>query len=348
MKNTQIPPALIAILILATFMSATAQARVRVVATTTTYGNIARELGGAKVSVFSIASADQDVHFVRPKPSFAPKLADADLLLTTGMDLELWLPSLIDKAGNAGIREGQVGYVAVADGIEKLEIPETADRSSGGVHVYGNPHILTGPLNLRKVAENITVGLIKVDPDNEAYYKARLNKLRARLDEALFGEDLIKLVGASTLRRLAQSGKLIPFLRSKKIRGEPMISLLGGWMKRALPLYGRKIVTYHKNWIYFARTFGLRVVGEVEPKPAIPPSPRHVKKIIDLMRSLDVRVVLAANYFDESKINRICSAVDARAVIVPLYVGGAAGTEDCFKLVDLWLDGLLDAYGTTP
>ena len=330
--------------LLATATSSPAQARIKVIATTTTYANLAEEIGGDKVSVFSIASADQDVHFVRPKPSFAPKLADADLLLTTGMDLELWLPSLIDKAGNAKVREGQVGYVAVADGIAKLEIPETADRSSGGVHIYGNPHLVTGPLNIRKMAQNVAIGLVKVDPDNKAYYEARLSDFRKRLDEALFGEDLIKMVGSSTLLRLAESGNLIPFLRSKKIRGKPMISLLRGWMKKALPLHGKKIVTYHKNWIYFVRTFGLQIVGEVEPKPAIPPSPKHVEKIINLMRSLDVRVVLAANYFDESKINRICSAVDARSVIVPLYVGGAAGTEDYFKLVDLWLDGLLDAY----
>ncbi|MFH1530172.1 MAG: metal ABC transporter substrate-binding protein [Pseudomonadota bacterium] len=124
-----------------------------------------------------------------------------------------------------------------------------------------------------------------------------------------------------------------------------MIELLGGWMKKALPLRGRKIVTYHKNWVYFAKTFGLEIVGEIEPKPAIPPSPKHVEEVINLMRSLDVRVVLAASYFDESKINRICAAVDARSVIAPLYVGGAPGTGDYFLLVESWLDALLDAYG---
>ncbi|MFH1530171.1 MAG: metal ABC transporter substrate-binding protein [Pseudomonadota bacterium] len=195
-----------------------ALARIKVVATTTTYASLAEEIGGDKVEVFSIASADQDVHFVRPKPSFAPKLAQADLLLTTGMDLELWLPSLIDKAGNAKVREGQVGYVAVADGIEKLEIPATADRSNGGVHVYGNPHLVTGPLNVRKMVENITVGLVKVDPENRAYYEGRLKAFRARFDEALFGAALVRMIGSSTLLRLAESGNLISFLEGRKIR----------------------------------------------------------------------------------------------------------------------------------
>ncbi len=337
--------ALVPALLLLFLVSPSALARVKVVATTTTYASLAEEIGGDKVEVFSIAAADQDVHFVRPKPSFAPKLAQAGLLITTGMDLELWLPSLIDKAGNAKVREGQVGYVAVADGIEKLEIPATADRSSGGVHIYGNPHLVTDPLNVRKMAENITIGLVKVDPESRTYYEGRLKAFRARLDEALFGAALVKAMGASTLLRLAESGNLVSFLEGRKIKGRPMSELLGGWMKKALPLRGCKIVTYHKNWVYFARTFGLEIVGEVEPKPAIPPSPKHVEEVINLMRSLDVRVVLAASYFDESKINRICTAVDARAVIAPLYVGGTPGTGDYFLLVDHWLDGLLDAYG---
>lgn len=322
-----------------------AAAQIKVVATTTTYGSLAREIGGDRVTVFAIADADQDVHFVRPKPSFAPKLGDADLLLTTGMDLELWLPSLIDKAGNERISEGQDGYVAVADGIHKLEIPESPDRSNGGVHLYGNPHLTTSPLNLRKIAENIAIGLVKVDPGHRDYYEKRLDSFRQRLDEALFGKELVALVGASTLLRLAESGRLVPFLEKRQYKGQPMLEQLGGWMKKALPLRGRKLVTYHKNWIYFEKLFGFEVVGEVEPKPAIPPSPKHVEQLINLMRTLEVRVVLAANYFDESKVNRICTGVDARAVIVPLYVGGAANTDDIFQLTDLWLDRLLEAYG---
>ena len=322
-----------------------ASAKINVVATTSTYASIARDIGGDRVDVFAIASPDQDVHFVRPKPSFIPLLSDADVLLTTGMDLELWLPALIDKAGNAKIREGQVGYVAVADGVEKLEVPANADRSSGGVHIYGNPHIITSPLNIRKVAENIAIGLCKVDPGNQSYYEGRLSDFRRRLDNALFGEQLVKLIGSPTLLRLAQNGTLHTFLVGRNYKGKPMLSLLGGWMKKASPLYGKQVVTYHKNWVYFTKLFGLEIVGEIEPKPAIPPSPKHVEEVINLMSKLSVRVVLAADYFDESKVNRICLAVNAAAVIVPLYVKGRPELDDYFKLVDYWLDRLLTAYG---
>ena len=324
-----------------------ALAQIKVVATTTTYGWVAKTIGGDHVTVFSIAEGDEDVHFVRPKPSFAEKLAQADLLITTGMDLELWLPGLMDKASNPRIREGQIGYVSASDGIKKLEVPATADRSQGGVHIYGNPHIQVSPINIKQVAYNIAIGLSKVDPDHRSEYESRLKTFQDTIDRRLFGDTLVDLVGGPTLCRLAESGRLISFLEGRKIKGTPGIDLLGGWMKQALPLRDRELVTYHRNWVYFTSLFGIQVVGEVEPKPAIPPSPKDVEKLINLMKRLHVPVILAANYFDETKIHRVADAVGATTVIVPLDVGGAPGTEDYFKLVDTWIGGLLDAYGAS-
>ena len=42
-------------------------------------------------------------------------------------------------------------------------------------------------------------------------------------------------------------------------------------------------MTYHKNWVYFAQLFGLEEAGTVEPKPGIPPSPKHVRALIELI-----------------------------------------------------------------
>jgi zinc/manganese transport system substrate-binding protein len=319
--------------------------KVNVVATSTDYASIALAIGGDLIVVSAIAKGDEDVHFVRPKPSFARMVGEADLLLTTGMDLELWLPGLIDKASNRQVQEGQEGFVSVSAGITKLEIPASADRSQGGVHLFGNPHIQTSPINMKVVARNIAIGLIKVDPDHKAEYEAGLARFQSTLDERLFGKELVKMVGSSTLIRLAESGKLISFLKKRRYKGKPMVDYLGGWLKKALPLRGQQLVTYHKNWVYFSRLFGLEVVGEVEPKPSIPPSPKDVERLINLMLSLKVRVVLAANYFDEAKITRITDVVDATPVIVPLSVAGAPGATDYFALVDLWLDSLLTAYG---
>ena len=114
-------------------------------------------------------------------------------------------------------------------------------------------------------------------------------------------------------------------------------------MGKMLPLRGTPIVTYHKNWIYFVKLFGLEEVGTVEPKPGIPPSPKHVTNLINLMKERNISFILAANYFDKQKIRTVATRTNAEAVIVPLYVGGADGTEDYFKLVDFWIDSFIEA-----
>ena len=123
-----------------------------------------------------------------------------------------------------------------------------------------------------------------------------------------------------------------------------MIDYLGGWMKAVLPFRGKKIVAYHKNWVYFQSLFGLDIIGYVEPKPGIPPSPKHVEELVQEMRKNNVKVLFAANYFDENKVRTICDKVDAEPVIVPMFVEGAPGTENVFKLIDLWINKLNEAF----
>ncbi len=317
-----------------------------VVTTLSTYADIAKKIGKDKVEVHYIVQGDQDAHFVRPKPSYAVLLSKADVFVSTGLDLELWVPSLVDMSKNEKIRSGQVGFVAAADGIDLLEKPSVLSRSEGGLHIYGNPHITSSPLNLKIVAENIAIGLEKNDPLNTDFYEANLNKFKDEIDKRTFGEKLVKLMGGGLLTKLANSGHLFDFLNSKKYKGKKLVDYLGGWLKKALPFRNKKIVTYHKNWVYFSRLFGVEVVGNVEPKPGIPPSPKHVEELVKMMRKNNVKVVLSANYFSENKVREICSKVGAIPVIVPMYVGGAKGADDVFKLIDLWINQLNKAFAT--
>jgi len=315
----------------------------QVVTTLPDYGVFARAIGGDRVSVQTIVQGDQDAHFIRPKPSFVDMVRRADVLITTGLDLEMWLPTVIDKSGNTRIRSGKPGYVGVAQGITLLNKPRNLSRSEGGVHIYGNPHITCSPINMQTVARNITTGLVRNDPEGKDYYQDNLKKLLSQLNERLFGKDLVKLLGGQTLCRLAEKGALMPFLKSHKFKGKPLIEFLGGWTKKMLPLRGARIVTYHENWVYFVRLFGLEAAGTVEPKPGISPSPRHVAGIIELMRKQNIRIILAANYFDRQKIKTVASKVDAAPVIVSIYVKGAPKTDDYFMLVDSWIEALLSA-----
>ena len=320
-----------------------AKPHLNVVTTLPDYASFAKLIGGGRVSTKSIVRGDQDAHFIRPKPSFATALRNADVLVATGLDLELWVQTVVDNSGNRKIRSGQAGYVSASAEMKLLERPKTLSRAEGGVHIYGNPHVTCSPIQMKVAARNIAKGLVKNDPEGKEIYLQNLKKLHRQIDERLFGPKLVDMLGSDILCNLAEQDKLIPFLQEQKYEGRPLIEYLDGWMKTMLPLRGTPLVTYHKNWIYFVRLFGLEEAGTVEPKPGIPPSPKHVTNLINLMRERNIGIILAANYFDEQKIRTVAARTNAEAVIVPLYVGGAAGVGDYFKLVDHWIEGLLKA-----
>jgi ABC-type Zn uptake system ZnuABC Zn-binding protein ZnuA len=324
-----------------------AAGKLAVVATLPDYAWVAEQIGGDHVDVHSIARGNQDAHFVRPRPSYTVLLRDADLFISTGLDLELWVPTLLDAAGNPRILEGASGYVAAWPGVTLLDVPATLSRSEGDVHVYGNPHIHTDPLNVVAVARNVLAGLRKIDPAHGDVYEANEKALENRLYRRLFGDEPVDLLGGDTLARLARAGKLHSFLEGKEYprgTGHTLAERLGGWLKQAEPLRGRKIIGYHKNWIYFTTRFGLDIIGYVEPKPGIPPTPRHVEKIIDLIHNEEIRVILTANYFDPAKPEVIAERTGARVVIVPMGSGGESGVDDYEALIDTWIARLVRAF----
>jgi len=317
--------------------------RLHIVATLPDYAMLTKAIGGERITVDSIVHSVQDPHHIRPKPSFVSMIKDADVLISTGLDLEMWLPTVINKSGNKQVRSGEVGYVAVAQGIELVEVPKVISQIEGDVHIFGNPHLNTSPINTKKIARNIAFGLIKNDPEGKDIYEENLKKLHDEMDIRMFGEELVKLLGGHTLCRMAQQDKLIEFLQQNKFQGKPLIDKLGGWMGKMLPLRGRPIIVYHKNWSYFLNLFGLVEAGSIETKPGIPPSLKHVTKLVNMMRERDIRIILAANYFDEQKVRTVADRTGAKAIIVPLFVGGAPGIDDYFELVDYWTDGLVRA-----
>jgi ABC-type Zn uptake system ZnuABC Zn-binding protein ZnuA len=304
-------------------------------------------IGGERVVVDSIVHSVQDPHHIRPKPSFVQMVMKADVLIATGLDLELWLPTVVNRSGNKNVRSGEMGYVAVSQGIGLVEKPKVISQIEGDVHVFGNPHITTSPINTKQVAWNIATGLIKNDPEGKAYYEANLKKLQDELDKRLFGEELVKILGGDTLCRLAVQGKLIDFLKENKLQGKPLVDKLDGWMGKMLPLRGTPIVVYHKNWSYFLKLFGLEEAATIESKPGIPPSARSVTRLVQMMHDEQIRIILAANYFDEHKVKTVADRTGAQAVVVPLFVGGAPGIDTYFTLFDYWVNNLVEAAQKT-
>lgn len=345
MKSTCFQTVTICILCWLISVSAYAdEQKLRVVTTNSAYRSIAEAIGGDKVEVFHIVQGNQDPHIVRPKPSLAVRLKQADVYVTTGMDLEMWSPALVDMSGNPNIRSGQKGYVSASAGLRLIEKPTTRSRTEGDVHIYGNPHIHTSPLNGKVIAENICVGLKKNAPQYAQSFQQNLERFKAEIDQRTFGAELVALLGGNVLTDLAQSGRLIPFLRKKTYRGLPLASRLGGWLKQALPLRGRKIVAYHKTIGYFSQLFGLEVVDHLEPKPGIPPSPGHLAAVMDRMRKQNIRVMWAENYFDIGMVKKAASKVNAIPVIVALAPGGQRGMKSFFDQFDIWIRELNRAF----
>ena len=317
---------------------------VRVVTTLPIYAELVREVGGAEVEVSSIANPNEDAHFVRPKPSFALQLRRADAFVTTGLDLELWVPTLLDRAGNTAVLEGGRGYITAYTGIRLLDIPVAADRATGDVHIYGNPHLTTDPLRTLQIARNITVGLKRVAPDRADHFDRGLADLAGRIHRRLFGDRLIELLGAGTLEQLALGGNLFDFLEGNEFEGAALIDQLGGWLAAARPFRDRQMICYHKNWAYLEERFRVRCADYVESKPGIPPTPGHVAELIRRMRSENLNVLLAATYFDAGRVETVAGRGGATLVHVPLAPGAARGVDDYFSLVDTWVERLARAF----
>ncbi|MCB1050830.1 MAG: zinc ABC transporter substrate-binding protein [Acidobacteria bacterium] len=161
-------------------------AKVNVVTTTSDLQAITAEIGGDLVSITAIAAGNQDPHFVDAKPSYLVKLQRADLFVQVGMELEIgWVPNLLLNARNPKIQVGAPGYVDASFNVQRLQVPNEADRSAGDIHPYGNPHYWLDPHNGAIIADNICAGLVRVDPSHSADFQNRLADFKSRLNAAI-------------------------------------------------------------------------------------------------------------------------------------------------------------------
>ncbi len=318
----------------------------KIVTSLPTYASITREIVGDRGTVTSIAQGDEDPHFVQPKPSFVAALRDADLFVTTGLDLELWVPALLDRAGNRKVIEGAPGYVPAYSGMTLLEVPSSVDRSAGDIHADGNPHIYTDPLNGIIIARNILAGLQRVSPDNAAYFTPREQDFEKRVLEATMGAELVQILTPATAFNLLKTDKLYDFLAQQKYQGRPLFDRLGGWLKQSQVFRGKEIACYHKEWAYFSNRFKVQCVTYIEAKPGIPPTPGHVQEVIALMRERKIPALFAANYFDRKQIATVAERTGAKPVIVPENTDGAPGVTTYFDLVSTWVTSLASAFNT--
>jgi zinc/manganese transport system substrate-binding protein len=316
-----------------------------VVATLPTLRAFVEEVGGERVSVIALARGDQDPHFVRPTPVLMQRTREAALFVENGFSLERWADEVANGSGNSRIFRGTPGRVVAGEGITALEIPSVLSRELGDIHPLGNPHVWLDPLMAKAEAANIARALTRLDPEGAAYYTERQEDFARRIDVALFGDELLDMVGTQALTRLVWNGGLYDFLANNEFRSEPLINRLGGWLEQAEALRGAKAYEFHKVWVYFARVFGMELVGTIEEQPGIPPGPRHVREVTERIRSESIPLILVDNFYDPSLPNNIAleAGGQVRVVVLPNQVNGEPGIDNYFELMDYVISSLTEA-----
>jgi zinc/manganese transport system substrate-binding protein len=310
------------------------QKKVKVMCTLPTLKSLAEEVGGDRVEVIALAKGDQDPHTVTPTPILMRRTREAELFIENGFSLEPWADEVANGSGNSRIFRGASGRIIAGTGISTLEIPSVLTRELGDIHPQGNPHIWLDPLLAKVEAASIAEALKRIDPSGADYYASRLDSFNKRIDFALFGPDLIKILGIQKLTRLAWSGDLHNFLDSNKLDGKPLSSFKGGWLKQAEALRGIKAVEFHKVWVYFARVFGIQLTGTVEERPGIPPGPQHVRQVTELIRSQKIPLIMVDNFYDPALPNSISRQTGAAVVLLPNQVEGEPAIKSYFDLID--------------
>ncbi|HEV2987125.1 MAG TPA: metal ABC transporter substrate-binding protein [Candidatus Angelobacter sp.] len=285
--------------------SAVAAKKVKVVTTLTDLASLTQEVGGDKVDVEALARGYQDPHFVEPKPSFLLKLRNADLLVLVGLDLEIgWLPPLITQSGNGKIQPAGPGYLDASQFAEILEIPQ------GKVtRAEGDVHPLGNPHYW-------------LDPNNGRRIARGIATKLGELDPA--DSAYFQQRYQDFEKRLAEAEKR--------------------WEAEMAPYHGRKIVTYHRSWPNFAKHFDLDVIGYIEPRPGIPPTPSHTLELVNLMKRETVKIELIEPYFDLKTPNSIASMTNGKVVVMMPSVGGKPEITDYFKLFDYDINVLKQTF----
>jgi len=279
--------------LLASMQPAVGLAKVFVVASTLDMADFARQVGGERVEVYPISTGKFDLHFFEPLPSQAMKLGRADMLVTGGLDIDVWIQGLIDASRNPRIQFKAPGYVDPAVGVRPLDVPAgRIDGSMGDVHPYGNPHFWFTPENVEIAVRNIAAGLIRVDPEGSATYEQNRDRYLAEV-KATFE---------------ALQAKMRPFR-------------------------GTAVLQYHASWDYFCMAMGLEIVGSLEPKPGIPPTPGHLRQVVEQAKARKAKLILVEPYYPKRPVRFVEERAGVEALRLPLYLGGKKG-------IDTYLDNL--------
>jgi ABC-type Zn uptake system ZnuABC Zn-binding protein ZnuA len=277
----------------------------RVVATLTIFGDLARSVGGPHVEVKTVVPPKQNPHFIEPKPSDVLRVKRADLFIHAGLDLELWRGPLLDAAGNRDIMPGGRGELDLSQGIALLEVPShMPSRAEGDIHIHGNPHYYLDPRNALEMTERIRAKLTELDPAHADTFSRNAGALQQRLKERI-----------------------------------------AAWQEQFRPYERKEIVGYHNEWVYFLDFIGLTASQFLEPKPGIPPTPQQVQFIERYIRDHRIPAIVKAAHEPQQAAVAISKRTGVPVVMLCHNVGELEACGDAVALYDYNVATLAAALG---
>lgn len=280
-------------------MAAPAQAAIKVVATLPELACITKAVGGDKVDVYSVARIGRDYHTIEPRPSDVSRTAGAKLLVRTGMQFEMWMDSLANATGQRSLMAGGSAVVNCSVGVKRDDVP--------AVQITG------------------ASGDIHVDGNPHFYYDPIYGKFIAR--NILKGLIRVDAANADTYR-----ANYVKFNAEIDRR-------MPGWKRELAPYAGQDVITYHENFAYFLRRFGLHEYGHLEPKPGLPPSAAHINALINNMKRDKVKAVVIESIYPTRFADLIERQTGVKYAVAP-YSPSSISAEAYINEVD----GIVDAF----
>jgi zinc/manganese transport system substrate-binding protein len=276
------------------FISVNAYAKVNIVTSYPYIKDLVRNIARDKVSVKALAPGNWDPHFILPKPSFIAKVRQADLLIINGAELEIGWMPPLIRDSHNS--KIQPGSEGFLDLSKYVVLIEKPGHVS---RAHGDVHPSGNPHYL-------------LDPYNVIKLAKAITK---------------KLSAIDNVNRVYYQKNLEKFLSRWEVK-------LKEWDRAMEKLKGVKVVQYHKNFNYLFKRYKMVSVIELEPFPGIPPTSKHLLKVIKIARSEKVGFIINDVYHSNKPAVLVSKKTGVKVLVLPQDVGALNGVRNLFDLFD--------------
>lgn len=280
--------------------------KIKVVTTTSTFASIVQEVAGDKADVYFIASPNRDIHFITPTPKDVLKVKNADVFVHAGLDLEAWRVPLLDAVGRTDLMP-PAGERAI-DVSKGISLKEIPTSLS---RIQGDMHAFGNP-HYWLAPSNAKIIATNIAEGLSRLYPEEADFFRKNADEF-----------------------------NRKIDEK-----MKEWRQEISPYQGQTVVAYHNSWPYFMDEFGWVILGFLEPKPGIPPTPKHMEEMIQTMKDKKTKVIVKEVFHEKKAPAKVAKATGAEVATLATEVGEIKG-GDYIRLIDEDVHQLVEAFKKT-